>query len=253
MTAHPHHAQRPGILTLRNILLVVLAIVAVTALFVLTELDWRSVPAALQRVSRPLALLMMATLPLVGFPISAVYLAAGSLFGPWLGVIVVMAVTAVHLLVMQVLARTILRGPIARLRDKWSDRVPEVPGDAQVSLVAMLVIMPGPPYFVRNILLALAEVRWRTLFGVALPLYVVRSCTTIFLGDLGNDPSTKALGILGAIYVTKLIATVLLFRHLRRRLRGGRGASAHHEVKSAGHGRSRQRRRRHHRHAGRAG
>jgi hypothetical protein len=117
----------------------------------------------------------------------------------------------------------------------------------------MLVIMPGPPYFIRNILLALAEVRWRTLFGVALPLYVVRSGTTIFLGDLGNDPSTKALVILGAIYLTKLVATVFLFRHLRRRLRSGSAASAHHEVKSTREGRSRQRRRRHHRHAGRAG
>jgi uncharacterized membrane protein YdjX (TVP38/TMEM64 family) len=253
MTAPPHHAHRPVLLTLRNVLIVVLVVVAVIALFVLTELDWRSIPAALQRVSRPLALLMMATLPLLGFPISAVYLAAGSLFGPWLGTVAVLAVTAVHLLVVQLLARTVLRGPIERLRNKWSHRVPEVPADAQVSLVAMLVIMPGPPYFIRNILLALAEVRWRTLFGVALPLYVVRSGTTIFLGDLGNDPSTKALVILAAIYGTKLVATVLLFRHLRHRLHGGKRDSADHEVKAVGGGRTRRRHRRHHRHAGGTG
>ena len=250
MTAHPHPAHR--LLTLRTVLLVVLLVVAVVALFVLTELDWRSVPEALQRVSRPLALLMMATLPLVGFPISAVYLAAGSIFGPWLGLVVVTGVTAVHLLVIQVLARTILRGPIERLHEKWRHRFPEVPRDTQVSLVAMLVIMPGPPYFVRNVLLAFAEVPWVTLFGVALPIYVVRSCTTIFLGDLGTDPSTKALVILVGIYATKLVATVLLFRHLRQRLHG-KDASAQHEVNSAAGGHARRRGRNSQRHAGRAG
>jgi uncharacterized membrane protein YdjX (TVP38/TMEM64 family) len=223
---------RPAVRTvrpvLRSLLAVVLLITGVVALFYFTELNWRDVPALLQRVSRPLALLIMATMPLIGFPISAVYLAAGAIFGPWLGLLVVSGVTALHLAVMQLLANTVLRGPIERLRHKWHHRIPDVPPHEHATVAAMLVIVPGPPYFVRNCLLAFARLPLRALFGVALPLYVVRSCTTIFLGDLGNDPSRTALAVLVGIYLLKLTATVFLFRRFKHSLdrRKARGASA---------------------------
>lgn len=211
-------SRRTALLTLRHVLLAVLVIVGITALFYLTELDWRDVPGLLQRVSRPLALLIMVTLPLVGFPISAVYLGAGAIFGPWLGLLVVIGVTACHLFVMQGLAHTVLRGVIERLHQKWRHKLPELPRHETIPLTAMVVIVPGPPYFLRNGLLALARVPMGVLFGVALPLYVVRSCATIFLGDLGNNPSSTALAVLVGIYLLKLGATVLLFRHLKHNL-----------------------------------
>lgn len=221
--AAPHGvSHRHAYLTWRNVLLAVLAVAVVAAVFHFTELEWREVPAMLQRVSRPLALLIMATLPLVGFPISAVYLAAGAIFGPWLGLLVITGVTAVHLLVVQLLSLTVLRHPIERLRKKWSHRIPEVPASERATLVAMIVIVPGPPYFARNSLLALSEVPWTILFAVGLPLYVIRSAATIFLGDLGTDPSVAALAVLGGIYAVKLTATVLLFRRLKHSLRRGK-------------------------------
>ncbi len=212
---------------LRTALVAVLLAAGVVALFYFTELNWRDVPALLQRVSRPWALVIMATLPLVGFPISAVYLGAGAIFGPWFGLLVAIGVTAVHLLVMQVLSNTVLRGPIERIRHKWHHRIPDVPPHEHATVAAMVVIAPGPPYFVRNCILAFARLPWRILFGVALPLYVVRSCTTIFLGDLGNDPSKTALAVLVTLYLLKLGAAVLLFRRLKRSLhrRKRRGAS----------------------------
>lgn len=219
-----HRAIHP---LLRTALVAVLLVTGVVALFYFTELNWRDVPALLQRVSKPWALVIMATLPLVGFPISAVYLGAGAIFGPWIGVLVVTGVTAIHLAVVQLLANTILSKSIERLRDKWHHRIPDVPPHEHATVAAMLVIAPGPPYFVRNCLIAFARLPLRVLFGVALPLYVIRSCTTIFLGDLGNDPSKTALAILITIYLIKLAAAALLFRRFRRSLhrRKGRPAS----------------------------
>jgi uncharacterized membrane protein YdjX (TVP38/TMEM64 family) len=224
MTAKSHsgaaatRSARHRHFSLRNVLLAVLLVVAVVALFQFTELDWREVPDLLRRVSRPWALVIMATLPIVGFPISAVYLGAGALFGRWLGLLVVAGVTAVHLVVTQLLAQTLFRGVIERLRLKWHHRIPDVPPHEHATVAAMLVIVPGPPYFVRNCLLAFAKLPWRTLLGVALPLYVVRSCTTIFIGNLGNDPSFVALGVLVGIYLLKLGAAVLLFRRFKHSL-----------------------------------
>jgi uncharacterized membrane protein YdjX (TVP38/TMEM64 family) len=213
---------------LRSLLVLVLLLAGVVALFYFTELSWRDVPALLQRVSRPWSLVIMATLPLVGFPISAVYLGAGAIFGPWLGLLVVIGVTAVHLGVMQLLSNTILRKPIERLRDRWHHHIPDVPPHEHATVAAMLVVAPGPPYFIRNCLLAFVRLPLRILFGVALPIYVVRSCATIFLGDLGNDPSKTALAVLVGIYLLKLVATVLLFRRFKHSLdrRKARAASA---------------------------
>lgn len=216
--AHPgagHHPHASFHVSWRAIAGGVLVVGGVVALFAFTELDWKDVPALLQRVSRPWALLIMATAPLLGFPISAVYLAAGALFGPWLGLAVVTGVTAVHLAVTQLLATTVLRGPIERWRKKWSRQIPELPHNEDAALVAMITLVPGLPYFARNCLLALSKASWRVVVGVGLPLYVIRSATTIFLGDLGNDPSWQALSILGTIYLVKLAITVMLFQHLR--------------------------------------
>jgi uncharacterized membrane protein YdjX (TVP38/TMEM64 family) len=210
-----HHGFR---LSWRPLVIGALVIAAVASLFIFTELEWRQVPALLERVSRPWALVIMAFAPLVGFPISAVYLAAGALFGPWLGLLAVTGVTAVHLAVTQLLASTLMRETIERWRKKWSKKIPEVPPTEHATLVAMIVLVPGLPYFARICLLGLSKVPWHLLFVVGLPLYVIRSCATIFLGDLGSDPSMTSMAVLGSIYLLKLAATFFLFQRLRHSL-----------------------------------
>ena len=200
-----------------KLLLVVLAAVAGLAALYFADIEWRAVPEALQRVNRPLALLIMAILPIVGFPISAVYLAAGAIFGPWVGGLVVTGVTLVHVLATHGLARTLLRQRIEHWRKKWSSRVPRVPEGEFGTLIAMVVIVPGLPYLARNCLLALSGAPLRYLLGVGVPLYVARSYVTIFLGDLGNDPSPRALMILAVVFAIKLGISALLFRRLKHR------------------------------------
>jgi uncharacterized membrane protein YdjX (TVP38/TMEM64 family) len=172
----------------------------------------------LEEVNRPIALLVMATLPIVGFPISAVYLAAGALFGPAVGGLVVAGITAIHVVATYGLARIVLRRQILQLQRKWREKLPAVPEGEYATLVAMIAIVPGLPYIARNCLLVLSGVPLRYLVGVALPLYVARSYVTIFLGDLGSHPSKRALIILGAVLVVKLTISGLLFLRLKHRV-----------------------------------
>lgn len=213
----PHRGPGNPWLTRSKLLLAALVAVGGAAALYFSGFEWRAVPDALQRVNRPLALLIMATLPIVGFPISAVYLAAGAIFGPWWGGLVVTGVTLVHVLATHGLARTLLRRRIEHLREKWSRRVPRVPEGEFGTLIAMLVIVPGLPYLARNCLLALSGAPLHLLLCVGVPLYVARSLVTIFLGDLGNDPSPRALVILGSVFVAKLGISALLFRRLKQR------------------------------------
>jgi uncharacterized membrane protein YdjX (TVP38/TMEM64 family) len=219
MTAKSPPARGSRLWSRRNVLAVILLGLTVAEVLHLTQFHWRDVTDLLERISRPAALVVMALLPIVGFPISAVYLAAGALFGPVLGIVVVAGVTLVHLGVTQFLAQTVLRHRITRWHRQWHDRLPDVPPTEHATLGAMIVIVPGLPYLARNCLLAFATLPWRILFGVALPLYVVRSLTTIFLGDLGNDPSRAALFTLGGIYVAKLGISYLLYRRLKASVR----------------------------------
>jgi len=180
---------------------------------------WHEVPGWLQRVNRPLALALMATLPIVGFPVSAVYLSIGAIFGPVWGGLVVAGITVVHLAVMHLLAGTLLKQRIAKWRKKWGEKLPVVSEGDNISLVAMIVIVPGLPYFARNCLLAVSGVPLRYLLCVGLPLYVARSYTTLFLGNLGNNHSAKMFWVIGTIFAAKLAVSGLLFLRLRRRAR----------------------------------
>ncbi|HTL67293.1 MAG TPA: hypothetical protein VL200_06505 [Lacunisphaera sp.] len=205
--------------TPRKWLLTALAVAAIAFALQWVEINWSDLPLLLDRVNRPVALLLMATLPVFGFPISAVYLAAGALFGPGRGAVVVAGVTLVHLAATHALGRSVFRGVLERGRQRWHRRLPDVPPDEFAALAAMVVLVPGPPYVVRNGLLVFAGVPLRVLAGVAWPLYVVRSAVTLFLGDLGADPSWRALAILGGVAAVKLAISVALFRRLQHHLR----------------------------------
>jgi len=181
------------------------------------EFEWRAVPRWLEQVNEPLALALMATLPIVGFPISAVYLAVGAIFGPAWGGLVVTGITLVHLAVTHVLARTLLRRRIEEWRKRWTQKLPVISEGDNLSLVAMIIIVPGLPYVARNGLLAVSGIRLRDLLGVGVPLYVARSYTTLFLGNLGNDHSVSMFWVIGAIFLAKLAISALLFLRLRRR------------------------------------
>jgi uncharacterized membrane protein YdjX (TVP38/TMEM64 family) len=214
--AEPRRA-RTGFSGRAKLLLGALVLVLAAAALHFSGFEWREAPAMLQRVNRPLAIVLMATLPIVGFPISAVYLAAGAIFGPWVGGLVVAGATLSHVLVTHLLARTVLRQRVEQLRRKWSKKVPKVPREENVTLVAMIVIVPALPYIARNVLLALSRVSLFHLVGIGVPLFVARSYVTIFLGDLGNDPSLRALLILGGVFCLKLGISAVLFQRLKRR------------------------------------
>jgi uncharacterized membrane protein YdjX (TVP38/TMEM64 family) len=148
---------------------------------------------------------LMALLPVAGFPISVVYLVAGARFGPLWGGVVVAGVTAFHLLATHAVARSFLRGPIERFVHKKHKKLPEIPADEAPAIALIVALIPGPPYFVRNYLLALSGVRLRTYFWVCLPVYVLRSSVTILLGNLSSDPSQRGLMILVVVDVLKVV------------------------------------------------
>ncbi len=186
---------------------------------------WGDLIRVMDRVNPVLTIVLMALLPLAGFSIGVVYVVAGLKFGLWGGGLVIVGVTAVHLLGTHWIVRSFLRGPIQRFLEKRNYRLPEAPEGAEQSLAAMVALVPGPPYFLRNYALALSGIPLKRYFWVCLGVYTVRSYVTLALGDLGGDPSRTGIIWLGGIFATKLAICALLIRRIRKK---------HLEMKKAG-------------------
>lgn len=189
---------------------------ALIAVVLSQHFDWSAVNREIAGFNSGLVILLMALLPLVGFPISLVYLMAGARFGPWLGLPVVVLVTAVHLLGTYWIARSFLRGPLERFLARRNYRLPHVPEGESGGVCLLAALVPGPPYFARNYLLALTDIPFRIYFWVCLTVYVVRSVVAIMIGDLASDPDTGQLLLLVGVYLLKLSICAYVVWRLRR-------------------------------------
>jgi uncharacterized membrane protein YdjX (TVP38/TMEM64 family) len=208
---------------------VVLALAAAGLTLHYTDLSWTIVREWIDALN-PLAVLpLMAVLPIVGFPISLVYLFAGARFGPIWGGVVVAGVTVVHLLGTHLIARSFLREPLQRWIERRHAHLPQIPEDEQAAVCVIAALVPGLPYVVRNYLLPLAGVRLRYFFWVCLPIYVARSYVTILLGDMSSDPSRNKIIILIVVDVLKVAICALVIWRLRVHHRKYHGHDHDHE------------------------
>lgn len=190
-----------------------IAIAAVVLVLRYTDFNWSGMMAWIDALNPFAVLPLMALLPIVGFPISVVYLVAGARFGPVGGGVVVAAVTTVHLIGTYLIARSFLRAPLQRFIARRHAHLPQIPEDEQAAVCVIAALVPGLPYVARNYLLALAGVRLRYYLGVCLPIYVARSYVTILLGDMSNDPSRDKIIVLLIVDVLKvLICAVVIWR-----------------------------------------
>lgn len=162
---------------------------------------------------------LMATLPVVGFSVSVVYVVAGVKFGPVVGGVAVTGATAAHLLLTHWICQSVLRERLQRFLARRNHHLPHVPDGENVSVAAMAALIPGLPYFARNYLLALTDVPLRTYFWVCLPIYVARSYVAILLGDFGGEPDRDTLVTLGIVYVVKLSICAYLLWRIRKRFK----------------------------------
>ena len=181
-----------------------------------TELiDWPRVREWMQHLDHRWLLVLTAVLPLFGFSISLVYLVIGAVFGGPLGVVIVGGISAVHLLGSHWIGHGYLRGPLQRWLEKRKHRWPELPKGEDVPVALMIALVPGPPYFIRNYLLAVSDIPLRIYFWVCWPVYVVRSCLALFLADFSDDFSPKRIMILGAVFVVKVAVCAYILKRLR--------------------------------------
>jgi uncharacterized membrane protein YdjX (TVP38/TMEM64 family) len=193
---------------------------------------WVAVGAALERVAAWVRGLgagwffaAFALLPGAGFPVSIFAFAAGSLFGPVLGLPAVLGLSGLSMAVSMSLsygvARFVLRPGAVRLLGYLGYRVPEVPVGREAMFVLLVRLAPGFPYALQNLLLGVARVRFRVYLAVSWCVATGVVAAMIIFGDaLMQGRGRAALVALGVVVLLAAGA-----RWLRGRLAGRDGGS----------------------------
>lgn len=159
--------------------------------------------------------LLLVSLPLVGFPVTILHVAAGVRFGLWEGI----ALVAAAKLIQQTLAWGLVKLTPStfepRLR-KWRTRFPE---DSHRSVTVLCCLLPGMPYTVQLYLLPLIGVPLRVIIGIGVTLHTLRAIISIAGGDLSDNITPGKIAGLAVYYVViALLCWQALYRvrHLLR-------------------------------------
>jgi uncharacterized membrane protein YdjX (TVP38/TMEM64 family) len=163
--------------------------------------------------------LAMALLPAIGMPLSFFCLTAGSVFGPQLGMPLVLffSLTAVgtNIAISYLLASRALRPPLQYLLRRLDYQLPQVQSGDVTDLIVLLRVTPGLPFPVQNYLLGLAAVPFLRYFAVSCLIAFPLNAAIVIFGDaLLQGRGGKALA--GLLLLLAVMAAIhLVRRHYR--------------------------------------
>ncbi len=131
--------------------------------------------------------LAMLLLPAVGAPLSFFSLTAGSVFGPQLGLPLVMVLSlsaiALNMALSYVLASRAFRPLLESLVKRLGYRLPQVDSGDVTDLIVLLRVTPGVPFPAQNYLLGLAGVPFVRYLLVSCLIQLPINGAVIFFGE----------------------------------------------------------------------
>jgi uncharacterized membrane protein YdjX (TVP38/TMEM64 family) len=205
-----------------------IVVVAAALLVVSHYVDADAVHAYAERLNPFVAFGLLTALPLVGFPVNVLHVAAGIRFGFVEG----MGLVALSILLQLLFSFTVVHlwpDLFARRLAKVRARIPPA---AHGTVCIFTLLIPGIPFFVQNYTLPMIGVPLKTYISRCLPLHTLRAVLTVGLGHQSGHFSPLALTALIAYWVLVLVASWWAYQKLRRQLEdrspaaGGRTQSA---------------------------
>ncbi|MDP0501362.1 MAG: VTT domain-containing protein [Verrucomicrobiota bacterium JB022] len=158
-------------------------------------------------------------LPIVGFPISLVYLAAGATFPWWMGWLLCSLSLAINLSLSWLLGRLVLRRPITALMQHTGYRLPDISTTNRFRLAFLLRTVPGIPFWAQNFLLALTDLPFFHYWLISWSTQSVLAAGMCWLGHFGREAA-------GPVTMVVVIALLLLLPLAKRFLTKPKPAGA---------------------------
>jgi uncharacterized membrane protein YdjX (TVP38/TMEM64 family) len=162
---------------------------------------------------------LVGVLPLAGFPVSALHLAAGVRFEFWPALLVVGLTTLFQHVAAWALTRALPARLFARLQP-WREKMA---GAGHGEAAVLCCLLPGMPYTAQLYLLPVMGVSLRIICLVGASLHTARATATILLGNISDELTPPRVAALAAYYL--VIFTICGFAVRRMRSRLGRASA----------------------------
>jgi hypothetical protein len=166
------------------------------------------------RQSALLVTVLVGVLPLGGFSVSALHLAAGVRFAFWPALLVV-AVTGVFQHAAAWALVRLLPARFFRRLEPWREKLA---GAGQREAAVLCALVPGMPYTVQLYLLPVMGSPLAVLCLISVPLHTARATVTILLGNISDDLTPARVAGLALYYAAIVLGCGFALRRLRRRL-----------------------------------
>ena len=160
-----------------------------------------------------LFLAALSLLPLLGMPLSPMWILTGMTYGVWGGLGLIVVGMAINFALAYLVSQRWLRAPISRLLLRKGIRIPEARPGEYIKLTLAIRLFPALPQFMQSYLLGLANVPFLIYYFYSFPPQIAYAVGFTVLGD--SLLSMKGGGII--LGVSILIAVALLLNIARNR------------------------------------
>lgn len=182
---------------------------------------WQATLEALKGAPVWLYFLGLVLLPLVGMPVSPLWILAGVIFGNAKGIALCIGSLGFNFALGYWMARSLMRAPIERWLAARGKSVPAIPPEDEWLWIVLLRSTPGVPLFVQNYMLGLARVRFGLYLLLSFPIQIVYVTAFVMVGEsLVTSSLWRGLLIGGGILAVS-VGVSLLRRHLLKRIGQG--------------------------------
>lgn len=163
----------------------------------------------------------MAILPALGVPLLAFTLSAGPMFGPRLGIGIVvllsLAAITVNFILSYFFARYTMRPVIARLMAWLGYKLPKISEGDVTDVIIIVRVTPGIPFFAQNYLLGLAGVPFRKYLAITCIFTWGLSAAFVLFGDALMRGEGKVALITASFVIAAAAATHLTRKHYSKK------------------------------------
>lgn len=181
------------------------AVVAVGFILILSGYDWRETIQSQGVKGYAVYLLLVWTLPLIGFPISAFYIFCGAAFPPFVGLGLTSVGLMLNMTVGYWIGRYFLHRPLSVYLGKTKFNSALINQRNLLRMTILVRAVPGVPYFMQNYLLGMARVPVRTYLTISWMIQSLYCAGTIFLVYSGmslRDPVNASIfAVVGILFV----------------------------------------------------
>jgi len=170
----------------------------------------------LERCNGALVFVLIAILPLFGFPVSLLQILAGAKFGILMGFVVSTLAIVVHMFGMYWIGTSCMRRPLEWFLARRKHHLPQVPCGEDRSFAFLMTLLPGS-YALKNYIMVIGGTSLRTLLWVCLPVYALRAVFGIYFGHFSTQPTMFRTFVLIGNTILITIVSAYLVKRLRAR------------------------------------